>query len=91
MNWKVLALTLALASSANAGGRYQPWDTVGINTGADLDAPVITVPADGKPRSWRSYDSERGLTWGTVTVDPGGTWRSYDSERGLRWGYVDVD
>jgi hypothetical protein len=83
------AIILALALAAGAAhAQYQPWDTVGIATGADLNIPV---PADGRTRDFRSWDNERGLRWGRVEVEPSGDWRTWDNERGLRWGRIEVE
>ena len=50
---------------------------------------VVPVPADGRARSYHSWDSS-GMRWGTVEVQPSGDWRTWDSRSGLRWGYLEL-
>ena len=49
---------------------------------------VVPVPADGRARSYHSWDSS-GMRWGTVELQPSGDWRTWDSRSGLRWGYIE--
>lgn len=84
----VAALTACWASALAENRYYQPWDTVGIATGADLNIPV---PLDGERRSWRSWDSSGQLRWGWTEAERTGDWRSWDNERGYRWGRIEVE
>ena len=52
---------------------------------------VVPIRPDGRSRSFSSFDSERGYTWGTVEMQPSGDYRTWDNVNGYRWGRVEVE
>jgi hypothetical protein len=85
----VLALAFLLAAvlllrDARAGDR-PAW---GMTDDGDA---VLPLRPDGQTRSWRSWDNESGLRWGTVEMQPSGDYRLWDNVNGLRWGRIEVE
>ena len=91
----IVAVLVLLALLVPRHARAAQWPQQTYQYGGP--AVVVPVPRpraqvwEPTTRSYSVFDSEKGLRWGTVDVQPDGSFTQWDSNDGYRWGRVEVD
>jgi hypothetical protein len=84
-----IAVLIALASAPAAAqwpAQLNPYGTGNGQVVGTFRAPQpVQQPTT---RSYSVFDSQNGLRFGTVDVQPGGSFTQWDSQDGYRWGYI---